>query len=255
MVYKTLSASSELGSLQKETHDFWERLHPIVDRAWDSHVLSAADIKPNERAAVTGHFYRHTGKRRFVDKNNQNGFCVPYLAELFPDAIFVFITRNPGDNINSLMRGWRKSDEFGAWSKSLPANVSIDGGKITRWCFFLPESWRDYCDSSLAEVCAYQYRTINEAIVDAGKRLPAKRFVQLKYEDILLDPVGVFRNVFERVDLNFSGSIVQHCEHVLANPYNTFSEIGVDKWRKDSDADAIADALPTAAQIAKILGY
>jgi len=255
LVYKTLSESHELGSLQKETHDFWERLHPIADRGWISHALEPSDIKPNDHAIVSRHFYLHTGKRRFVDKNNQNGLCVNYLAELFLDSIFVFITRNPGDNIHSLMQGWRKPAEFGTWSKQLPLDVKIEQGKINRWCFFLPNQWRKHISSSLAEVCAYQYCAINKAIIDAREQLPPKRFVQLRYEDVLRDPVESFRLVFESVDIPFSQTIQDHCKHVLTNPYNAFSEIGAGKWRKSTDVSAIEQVLPSTVPIARILGY
>jgi hypothetical protein len=38
---------------------------------------------------------------------SQNGLCVSYLCSLFPDADFVYVKRNPGDNINSLIEEWK----------------------------------------------------------------------------------------------------------------------------------------------------
>ena len=91
LVYKTISQSKEIGSLQRETHDFWVALHPLEERNWSTHALGVADANPRDRDIVSRHFFSYTGKRRVVDKNNQNGLCVPYLHALFPDAHFVDI--------------------------------------------------------------------------------------------------------------------------------------------------------------------
>ncbi len=65
--------------------------------------------------AVSRYFHIGTGHRRFVDKNNQNGLAIPYLRALFPDAHFVYIKRGPGDNINSLIEGWRRPPAESRW--------------------------------------------------------------------------------------------------------------------------------------------
>ena len=167
VVYKTLSESREIGSLQRETHDFWIALHPLAEKGWSTHGLTAADARPGDRDVVSRYFYSQTGRLRIVDKNNQNGLCVPYLHALFPDAHFVYVKRSPGDNIHSLIEGWGKADEFATWSNDLPADVHIDGGRYRRWCFFLFDGWRDYLDRPIEDVCAAQYAGMNRAILDA----------------------------------------------------------------------------------------
>lgn len=105
LVYKTFSESQYLGSLQKETHDFWVQLHPLAERNWESHTIDQTLASEQDKNRATRYFYTLTGKQRIVDKNNQNGLSVPYLYRLFPDAHFVYIKRNPGDNIDSLING------------------------------------------------------------------------------------------------------------------------------------------------------
>ena len=112
LVYKTLSESPELGSLQRETHDFWTDLHPLQAKGWNTHGLDESDASASDREYVGRYFYSWTGHHRWVDKNNQNGLCVSYLHALFPDAVFVYVKRSPGDNLNSLIEGWEKPEEF-----------------------------------------------------------------------------------------------------------------------------------------------
>jgi hypothetical protein len=164
LVYKTFSESKYLGTLQRETHDFWSDMHPLKDKHFDTHALAAQDATQHDRDKVARYFYTYTGTERFVDKNNQNGLCVPYLYTLFPDAHFVYVKRSPGDNLNSLIEGWSKPEEFATWSKQLPERIAVEHGRYTHWCFFLAQGWRDYINAPVEEVCAFQYDAINQAI-------------------------------------------------------------------------------------------
>lgn len=255
LVYRTLSESRELGSLERETHDYWNGLHPLEHRNWRSHELQAEDAGEADVVDVSRRFFVGTGRSRFVDKNNQNGLAIPYLFALFPDAHFVYVKRSPGDNISSLMQGWRRAEAFGGWAEHLPVPVAVDGGRYTRWCFFLPPGWEEYTEVSLEKVCAFQYRTMNEAIMDALADLPPGQSTELAYEDILDDPVGRFREAFQAVGVAFDGHLENHCATVLGRPYNAFSEIRKDKWRDSPDAERIARVMPDVAPVARRMGY
>ena len=255
LVYKTLSESPEIGSLQRETHDYWTGLHPLQDKNWDTHALDASDANASDRAAVSRYFHGWTGRHRWVDKNNQNGLCVPYLNALFPDAVFVYVKRSPGDNLNSLIEGWGKPDEFATWSNDLPAEVAVDDGRYRRWCFFLAEGWRAYTHASIEAVAAFQYEIINRAILDARSTIPSKQWVEVCYEDFLRDPVQTFRRVFEGCGLTFDYTLEQHCAQVLEIPYNAFSAIRLDKWKDGRNRGRIERVLPRLADIASRMGY
>ena len=254
LVYKTLSQSHQIGSLNRETHDFWVDLHPLANKNWATHALDASDASESDRMLVSRYFYSWTGHDRWVDKNNQNGLCVPYLHALFPDAVFVYVKRSPGDNLNSLIEGWGKPEEFATWSDQLPEPVDIEG-RYKQWCFFLAEGWRNYLDKPIEEVCAFQYRSINEAILDARKAIPDNQWIEIFYEDFLRQPVGTFRNIFEACGLSFDQELEAHCAEVLDIPYNAFSEIRLDKWKDGRNRDKVARALPLVAQVAERMGY
>lgn len=255
LVYKTLSESRELGSLQRETHDFWVTLHPLVEKAWRTHALDAADASQRVREIVSRYFYTHTGRLRIVDKNNQNGLCIAYLHALFPDAHFVYIKRSPGDNLHSLIEGWGKAEEFATWSADLPADIQIEGGRYRRWCFFLFDGWQRYVGSSIEQVCAAQYVAMNRAILDASKQIPPAQWTEILYEDLVRDPVEGFRHPFESCGLEFTPTLRRHCADVLSTPYNAFSEIRLDKWRDQGNRERIERVLPSVADVAAEMGY
>jgi hypothetical protein len=255
VVYKTLSEADELGSLQRETHDFWAQLHPLSEKGWRSHALDAADASPSDRDTVERYFFRDLGARRFVDKNNQNGLCVPYLHALFPDARFVYVRRSPGDNIHSLIEGWGRGDEFAHWSAALPAEVRVDGGRYRRWCFFLFDGWRDYLDRPIEEVCAAQYVAMNEAILDARAAIPSSQWTEIVYEELVRDPVAAFRALWESLGLRFGPRQEAHCAEVLGRPYNAFSPIRLDKWKEQGNRERIERVLPRVEPTAHRMGY
>lgn len=255
LVYKTLSESHELGTLQRETHDFWSELHPLQDKHWKTHALAASDAGKLDRDTVTRYFYTRTGNARFVDKNNQNGLCVPYLHSLFPDACFIYVKRSPGDNINSLIEGWGKPEEFATWSGDLPAKVAIEGGRYNQWCFFLADGWQDLNTASIEEVCAFQYNAINRAILDARDLLSKEQWAEIFYEDIVRDPVGSFEDTFHSCNLDFDAELRRHTQDVLKTPYNAFSEIRLDKWKSGRNREKIERILPSVKETAALMGY
>lgn len=255
LVYKTLSESRLLGSLQKETHDFWAGLHSPEERNWESHEIPECMACEGDIKHVSRFFYAQTGKKRIVDKNNQNGLSIPYLYALFPDAHFIYIKRNPGDNINSLIQGWNKADEFGTWSDNLPTKINIEKGNIKQWCFFLAKGWEVYTQATIEEVCAFQYKSMNEAILSAKKNIPLKQWHEISYETLISEPMHEFENIFHDCGLLFDSHLKQHCKEVLQKPYNTFSEIRVGKWKDESNKEKIEKVLPSTVDISRRLGY
>jgi hypothetical protein len=255
LVYKTLSESHELGTLQRETHDFWAELHPLQDKHWKTHALAASDASEHDRNTVTRYFYTRMGNTRFVDKNNQNSLCVPYLHSLFPDACFIYVKRSPGDNLNSLIEGWGKPEEFASWSGDLPADVAIEGGRYKQWCFFLADGWQDFTTASIEEVCAFQYNAMNRAILDARQLVPKEQWTEVFYEDLVRDPVGSFQDTFHSCGLGFDSQLRRHTEDVLQRPYNAFSEIRLDKWKTGRNREKIERVLPSVKETAALMGY
>lgn len=255
LVYKTFSESAELGSLQRETHNFWSDLHPPTERHWDSHIIPESCAIQSDRELVSRYFYVHTGSSRFVDKNNQNGLCIPYLHRLFPKAHFVYVKRSPGDNINSLIEGWGKADEFATWADQLPEKVNIDDGRFQRWCFFLAPGWRNYLDASVEDVCAFQYNAMNNAILDAKALIPKQQWSEVCYEDLVRDPVAGFREVLSQVAVNFDSHLQAYCHDVLSTPFNAFSEIKLDKWKDGRNAERVARVLHQVVEVERRMGY
>ncbi|MGR9051486.1 MAG: sulfotransferase [Gammaproteobacteria bacterium] len=65
----------------------------------------------------------------------------------------------------------------------------------------------------------------------AKQRVPANQWHEVKYEDLIAEPVTEFKKIFEACSVVFENDLVTHCQSVLDKPYNTFSEVGAEKWK------------------------
>lgn len=254
VVYNVLGMATELASMHKESHDFWNFLHPPSEINWDSHIVTAADVSEKDREEVSRFYFRNFGRRRFIDKANQNCFRIPYLHALFPDACFVYVKRDGRDNINSLIHGWDRPDEYGTWSRNLPAKVQTDNGAYLRWCFFLFPGWRSFLKVSIEEVCAQQWIEANKAILSAKSDITRTQWVEIHYEDILRSPVETFQKIFEQLEITFSSDIKRHCDTLISNPYNAFSAPRLDKWKEENRV-RIERIIPEITEIMIQMGY
>lgn len=255
MLYKTLCQSKEIGSLDREIYAIWDSLHKPADKNWDTHALDASDASQYDRDFITRYFYSYTGKNRFVDKNNQHGLAVSYLYSLFPDATFIYLKRNPGDTLNSMIQGWGMPERNATWAVDLPDRVAVDQGRYTKWCFFLADGWRNYINASVEDVCAFQYRSIHSAILEAKKNIPSSQWIEIFYEDIVNDPVNRISDLFGRLGLTFDDRVKNHASKLLEKPYDAFFEIRLDKWRSYQHKDRIERVLPQLKEVANLMGY
>jgi hypothetical protein len=53
----------------------------------------------------------------------------------------------------------------------------------------------------LVDACALQWRMTVKAILQSAKNLPRKQYLAIKYEDLVAQPVEIFKQVAEKCDL------------------------------------------------------
>ena len=257
VTYETIAASPALLSIGHEIPEFWNGLAGPHANGWDSEAAGAEQAMPEHRRAALRYFYQRLGTGRIVDKTCINTMRIPFLHALFPSAMFVFIQRDGRDNVSSMIDGWRQDGHFGLrqFLGPFPCAVAIDDGRFDQWSFFLPPGWRDYNRASLEEVCAYQWITANRMALDAGAALPAKQWIRLRYEDIFLRPVEMFREVFAKLDLPFDAAIEERCRTLNERPTSIVKgPPRQQKWRSQNPG-MIERILPMIRPMMDRLGY
>ncbi len=77
----------------------------------------------------------------------------------------------------------------------------------------------------------------------AKNSIPSDHWVEIVYEDLLINPVETFSRVFSQLNISFTDEICKHCENLSAKPYNAFSKPRLDKW-KEENRERIERVLP-----------
>jgi len=190
--------------------------------------------------------------KRLLEKTASNCFRLGYVTRVFPDAKIIYPLRDGRNNVNSLINAWRHPTRF--FSYDVPAELNIRGYEHQRWKFVLPPGWRDYTSRTLAEVCAFQWRSCHESMLgEIAKQKYRDRVMQLRLEDMAADPAGQLARVAEFLELPFDDYFRSAAADlpVVNSPDN---DVSPDKWR-GPNRDLIEQILPMIAPVMRRLRY
>jgi hypothetical protein len=218
-------------------------LHP-ASRGFDSHRLDdrAADATTVEtlRAGFLAELRDRHGRRflelpeierparvLLLEKTPENALRVPFLAAAFPGARFLFLHRDPRQNVSSILEAWRR-DGF----VNIPA---LPGWPHGAWHFLLPEGWRDLRDASLLDVASFQWNAANEQALDDLEVLPRDRWIDIDYAELVLSPQAVVRRVCDFVGVPMDGSLQAALARPLPVAATAISPPSPIKWRSNRE--------------------
>ena len=141
------------------------------------------------------HFLRKvTLKRpgRLVLKSPTHTARIKILLELFPDAQFLYIVRNPYSVIPSTMKTM----------SVLSHNMGLQEPNL--------RTLEDYTFDN--------YRRMFQHLEDGRRLVPAERFFELRYEELARDPVGQVKSAYDHLKLgDFEASLRPRLEAYLAS--------------------------------------
>jgi hypothetical protein len=208
-----------------------------------------------------------SGTYRIIDKTPPNCFRVEYLAKLYPDAKFIYITRDGLDNTSSLMNAWRSKQKFkfryrkyleeylkpleGVQGSRSAKYFDIQGYQSDVWKFAMPPGWEAYCDKPLAEVCAFQWLKTHEYALNSLSKLSPERAIRFKFEDLMAEPHHSIEKLCSFLDIEFTWNMQKIVNEMPL--VNTFTPANKRKSRKNqADLETIRDYIEPMQQL---LGY
>jgi len=229
----------------------------LSDRTLAERVMSKALI-----CAVRRRSARHRRPRiRFLEKTPRNTLRVSLLDALFPDARFVFLHRDPGGNIDSLIEGWRATDRMLGFKRERFARASyplMDELRVPdfhgdRLKFVLQPGWRSLAGHPLADIAAAQYLSCNEIALADLAAIPSSRQLVLGYNEFVRAPAKAVERILDWADLAPSHAIASF---VAALPrVNTTRARGESGIRNAAAVQAAVDRLHGLADLGRRLGY
>jgi hypothetical protein len=147
-----------------------------------------------------------------LDRMNRNGGVAPRLvlkspphtarlaalSEMFPDATFIHIVRNPAEVFPSSVRTWLSL--FDVQGCQTPRAEALPNGAA---------SIEDYVLSTFNEL----YRDFAQA----RATIPSERFCELRYEDLVADPLAQLERIYDHLQLGrFADARPHFAAHLAA---------------------------------------
>jgi len=199
--------------------------------------LPEASVPPDaptaeEAAALARTFEqlrRRGGGRRLLNKRIANNLRIPFLAETFPDASFVVLTRDGRAVANSLRKVNWWPDLWVFWYGSTTRQWEASGG----------DPWELAGRHWVEEVSA-----IERGVVD----LPVGRVLRLSYEDFATDPVGHLAQLSAELGVPPRPDWLAEIDR-LSYPTTT------DGWRSTLTGDALATVERVQRDTLRRYGY
>jgi LPS sulfotransferase NodH len=186
------------------------------------------------------------GHLRFAEKTPTNSFIVPFLARAFPDAVFVHIVRDGRDAAAShLEQPWLLASSLASGRRE-PGGYR-HGPDARFWVE--PDRRADFESTTDVHRVIWSWRRHTEAALD-GRGLPAARYLELRYEDLVQQPTALADRLADFLDLDSEESRAG-LRAAMAHAQAT----GVGRWQERfSDAElAVIDA--EAGDLLRRLSY
>jgi hypothetical protein len=162
----------------------------------DQDAYDPEQLRPRERKrwkeALYGFLQRLTFKdpRRLILKSPTHTSRIKTLLELFPDARFVHIVRNPYVVFPSTVNLWKTLYETHGFQKPTCAG--------------------------LEEMVFERFQAMYAKLEETRGLVPAGHFHELRYEDLIADPVNQMRTLYEHLGLGEFEKVLPQIEAYLA---------------------------------------
>lgn len=236
LLFETLARAPGVYTIGNESHRVIEGhagFNPEL-RGFVSNRLVAADAAGKVAAEVRSHFAGALRDRqgappapgqpvRFLEKTPKNILRVPFMRELFPDARFVVLFRDPRAVLSSMMEAWR-SGHFVTYRR-------LPGWQGLPWSLLLVDDWQHLIGLPLEEVVAHQWANAMSVLLDDLETLAPGAWIPLRYEDLLADPQGQVKRLCMELDLDWDLVIQQ-----LPLSKVTLTPPEPNKWQRNADA-------------------
>ncbi len=159
--------------------------------------LTLRDLSPGERDAWKRQLLQFVkrlsldGDRRIVIKSPAHTARVRTLLELFPEAKFVHIARDPFSLYRSTLSLWQ----------ALNAEEGLQAVRDDRW---------------LSQSVIDSLQRMYDAYFDDRRLLGGDQLVELRYEELVDDPKAQVRMIYEQLDLGDFGRVEPALDEHLA---------------------------------------
>ena len=230
LLFETLAAATDVFTIGGESHSVIEDIPELTPshNGWLSNRLADAEATSAISAELRSRFEarlrdrdgrRPTSIARMLEKTPKNALRIPFLRQVFPDACFLYLHRDPRPNIASMIEAW-ESQQFRTYAQ-------LPGWTGPSWSLLLTPGWRELIGEPLNVVAAAQWASATEVMLDDLEALRTDRWAAVRYETFIANPAGTVADVCTAFQLSLNRPPPQ----VLPPARNTLTLPMAGKWR------------------------
>jgi len=236
LLFETLAVSSHLCTIGGEGHMLVESMPELQPGTpgVESNRLTAEHATPDAiqkiRAQILAKLQDADGKPvhpdaslRFLEKTPKNALRIPFFNAVFPDARFIFLWRDPEENLGSIIDAWGS----GRW-KTYNGLDGFDGP----WSLLLPPGWKSLNGKPVEEIAAAQWDAANRTVLNDLAALPAERWTAVRYADLIADPTTTVRRLCAFLGFEPDDALTQRISGPLPPSRYTLAPAAPGKWRR-----------------------
>lgn len=250
LLFETLSQSPDLHTIGGESHHVFESIESLTPRAnnFDSNRLTAQHATPKVINQIKSSFFNslkdHNGKPikanmppiRLLEKTPKNSLRILFLKAIFPQAKFIYLYRNPRENISSIIDAWH-SGRFVTYKK-LPQRESP-------WSLLLISGWRKLVEDDIPFTAAAQWETVHATMMNDLQEVNSDDLMSVRYETLIENPQKTIESICDFVNITWDKKIDQN----LPLSQYTLSKPNPDKWKRNKES--LERVLPLIAKTQK----
>jgi hypothetical protein len=238
LLFETLAASEQLVTVGGEAHWLVESVDELRVGASgvDSNRLSAdaysIELARRMHASLYERLVDSGGRavdvldgRRFLEKTPKNSLRIPLFNRIFPDAQFIFLWRDPRENLSSLIEAWRSGD----WQ----TYRKLDGFEGP-WSLVLPPGWCALNGRPLEEIAAFQWDSTNRIVLDDLALLPSDRWTAVQYSELVGAPQATVERLCGFLGIEVDAALRARIEAPLPPARYSQTPPAADKWRMNA---------------------
>ena len=260
LLYEVLATAEDFWTVGGESHMLIESLPELspASGSVESNRLTGEDASPELIRALQDNFayalrdhkgrlwvkHQEVKRLRFLEKTPKNALRQPLLEKVFPDASYIYLYRDPRENISSMMEAWKS----GGWV----TYPRLKNWRGPPWSLLLPPDWSAMNGRPLEQICAFQWDAANRIILDDLAVIEPERWTAIDYRSLTENTNDEIRRLCTFAGIPVDENLSGHLAEPLPLSRYTLTPPRKEKWRQNEDAiQSIMDSVQATDQRAR----
>lgn len=188
-------------------------IQAILPRLRSSELISYQEMARGARPSAI----------HLLDYTPKNALRITALKALFPNAKFVYLSRQAEPTIASIMKAWQ--------SQQYISHPNLEGMGEYAWSLPLIQHWQEIANADLAKIASTQWAAINDQIITDLSQIPSVDWMSVSYEELLHKPDAELSKLCAFLNIPFGPRMQKFKQAGMPRSRYILDDPHPDKWR------------------------